>query len=52
MTYCAYYCFYCDQPADEHRDGSCRSCGRPVTRLVEKKGQEEEEAVVRKRPQP
>jgi hypothetical protein len=31
-----YYCFHCDQPADEHREGSCRSCGMPVTPLVEK----------------
>jgi hypothetical protein len=35
MTYCRYYCFHCDRPADEHRAGSCRNCGRAVTNLVE-----------------
>jgi hypothetical protein len=32
-----YYCFFCDQPADEHHEGSCRRCGRPVTKLMEEK---------------
>jgi hypothetical protein len=40
MTYCRYYCFYCDKPADEHREGSCRNCGRPVVALVENKKEE------------
>lgn len=28
-----YFCFFCDTPADEHRNGSCRKCGRPLTQL-------------------
>jgi hypothetical protein len=45
MTYCKYYCFRCDTPADEHREGSCRNCGDAVTSLVEKKMQGEQIAI-------
>lgn len=33
-----YYCFACDMPSEEHREGSCRCCGRSLTMLAEKRG--------------
>jgi hypothetical protein len=30
LTYRTYHCVYCDKPFDEHREGSCRKCGRDV----------------------
>jgi len=36
MMYRKYYCFNCDTSGDEHREGSCRNCGKAETSLIEK----------------